>query len=160
MPESVTDRCTKAHEYVFLLSKSPKYHYDAEAIAEPATSTGGGACFGKQGHDATGTGAQSRTYERPVYETRNARSVWTITTKPYKGAHFATMPPDLAGRCIAAGCPGGGVVLEPFAGSGTTLAVAVEMGRRAIGCELNPAYHALIAARMANVTPSMFSESA
>jgi DNA modification methylase len=155
MPESVKDRCTEAHEYLFLLSKRKRYYYDAAAIDEPATGEGGGACFGKQGHDTNGTGAQHRQYERPDYETRNRRSVWTVTTKPYKGAHFATFPPDLIEPCIKAGSAADDIVLEPFTGSGTTLAVAVGLGRRAIGCELNPDYLELIERRLATVTPCL-----
>jgi len=103
MPESVTDRPTKAHEQVFLLTKSPRYYYDADAIAEQAAGVKGGASFGKQSHDATGTGQQSRTYDRPDYATRNKRSVWTIPTKNFSGAHFAVMPEALVEPCILAG---------------------------------------------------------
>jgi len=153
MPESIRDRCTKAHEYVFLLSKSPRYHFDAKAVAEKATSVGGGASFGKQGQDTTGTRAQSRTYDRPEYATRNRRSVWPIATRSYKGAHFAVMPEKLVEPCVLAGCPAGGVVMDPFAGSGTVAAVAVGLGRRFVGCDLNANYLPLVAARMATVTP-------
>ena len=153
MPESIRDRCTKAHEYVFLLSKSPRYHFDAKAVAEKATSVGGGASFGKQGQDTTGTRAQSRTYDRPEYATRNRRSVWPIATRSYKGAHFAVMPEKLVEPCVLAGCPAGGVVMDPFAGSGTVAAVAVGLGRRFVGCDLNANYLPLVAARMAAVTP-------
>jgi len=148
MPESVTDRCTKSHEYVFLLSKSARYYYDAEAIKEPAVSVGGGACFGKQGHDASGTLAQSRRYKRPAYNLRNKRSVWSVSTKSYPGAHFAVFPPKLIEPCILAGCPVGGVVLDPFTGSGTTAAVAAQHGRNFIGCELNRDYVVLIDERV------------
>jgi len=117
MPESVTDRCTKAHEYIFLLAKSPRYYYDAEAIKE-----------------ASITGDPRRPYAR------NKRSVWTVNTKPYKGAHFATFPPSLIRPMILAGCPIGGTVLDPFGGSGTTAQVSEEEGRNAISIELNPAY--------------------
>jgi DNA modification methylase len=103
MPESVTDRCTKSHEYIFLMTKSPRYFYDAEAIKEKAAGTSGGASFGKQNHDTNGTMAQSRQYERPEYNTRNKRSVWTVTTKSFKEAHFATFPPKLIEPCILAG---------------------------------------------------------
>src|SRR5690606_33458049 len=121
MPESVRDRPTKAHEYVFLLSKSERYYYDADAIAEPVTES--------------------------TIGTRNARSVWTIATQPYSGAHFAVFPPELAERCIKAGSKPGDVVLDPFAGSGTTGMVATGHGRSAILCELNPAYADLIRER-------------
>lgn len=148
MPESVRDRCTKAHETVFMLTKSPRYYFNAEAIAEPAAGTGGGASFGKQKIDASGTRGQSRTYERPAYATRNARSVWKINTRSYHGAHFAVMPEALALRCILASSLAGDTVLDPFAGSGTTLSVAVREFRRAVGIELNPAYLPLIDERL------------
>jgi len=153
MPESVTDRCTKAHEYIFLLSKSAKYYYDAQAIQEDATSKAGGRSFGKQHGIAAARGAraQSRKYDRPIYTKRNRRSVWTVATKSYKGAHFATFPPKLIEPCILAGCPFGGTVLDPFAGSGTTLRVAADHGRNAIGIELNPDYIALAHKRLAEV---------
>jgi DNA modification methylase len=148
MPESVRDRCTKAHEYVFLLTKSERYHYDAEAVSEAAVYAGSTGCFAgaKNASRAAAKGRKPSGNERPdagrvtVADTRNRRSVWTVTTKPYSGAHFAVMPADLVEPCIKAGCPEGGTVLDPFAGSGTTLAVAAELGRNAIGCELNPAY--------------------
>jgi site-specific DNA-methyltransferase (adenine-specific) len=148
MPESVRDRCTKAHEYVFLLTKSDRYHYDAEAVSEAAVYAGSTGCFAgaKNASRAAAKGRKPSGNERPdagrvtVADTRNRRSVWTVTTKPYSGAHFAVMPADLVEPCIKAGCPEGGTVLDPFAGSGTTLAVAAELGRNAIGCELNPAY--------------------
>ena len=153
MPESVTDRCTKAHEYIFLLSKSAKYYYNAQAIQEDATSKAGGRSFGKQHGIAAARGAraQSRRYDRPIYTKRNRRSVWTVATKSYKGAHFATFPPKLIEPCILAGCPFGGTVLDPFAGSGTTLRVAADHGRNAIGIELNPDYIALAHKRLAEV---------
>ncbi len=140
MPESVTDRCTKAHEYVFLLGKSARYYYDAAAITEPAAGVTGGASFGKQSQSTDGTGAQSRTYERPDYVTRNRRSVWTIPTCAFPGAHFATFPPALVEPCVKAGCPEGGLVLDPFCGSGTVGEVALLHGRRFVGIELNAAY--------------------
>jgi len=131
MPESVTDRCTKAHEYIFLLSKKPKYYYDAEAVKEEAS--GGSISGGTE-------------------ETRNKRSVWEVTTKPYSGAHFATFPPDLIKPCILAGCPTGGTVLDPFGGSGTTGMAALELGRSAELIELNPDYVEIINERT-HVTP-------
>jgi site-specific DNA-methyltransferase (adenine-specific) len=130
MPESVQDRCTKAHEYIFLLSKSPKYYFNNEAIKEQAIS-------GNK-------------------DIRNKRTVWSVNTKPYAGAHFATFPPELIRPCILAGCPKGGVVLDPFGGSGTTAAVAMEEGRSAILCELNPEYIPLINDRLSKVQPSLF----
>jgi DNA modification methylase len=225
MPESVLDRCTKAHEYVFLLTKSERYYYDADAVSEKAS---GRECGNVKATKAARSGDKKHRTAANLHaiaaaETRNRRSVWTITTKPYSGAHFAVMPPDLVEPCIKAGCPeqccpdcgapfapvverqqgdteaamrpkktggmasktstlslsgngsaewakrGGrtsvvgwapacdcvapgavpGTVLDPFAGSGTTLAVAVELGRNAIGCELNPAYIALAQQRIA-----------
>jgi site-specific DNA-methyltransferase (adenine-specific) len=130
MPESVQDRCTKAHEYIFLLSKSPKYYFNNEAIKEQAIS-------GNK-------------------DIRNKRTVWSVNTKPYAGAHFATFPPDLIRPCILAGCPKGGVVLDPFGGSGTTAAVAMEEGRGAILCELNPEYIPLINKRLSEIQPKLF----
>jgi site-specific DNA-methyltransferase (adenine-specific) len=125
MPESMRDRCTKAHEYIFLLAKSKRYYYDAEAIAE--------ACI-------------ESNASRPPH--RNRRSVWTVTTKPYKAAHFATFPPDLIEPCIMAGCPEGGTVLDPFLGSGTTGDVARKLGRKSVGLELNADYCQLAANRL------------
>jgi DNA modification methylase len=155
MPESVTDRCTKAHEYVFLLSKSERYYYDAEAISEPAQTAGHvGGFTGYQAvamnRPASGNQIpeKGRAYIRP--ETRNRRSVWTIAPKPFIGAHFAVMPPDLADLCIRAGCPEGGVVLDPFGGAGTVGLVADRRGRDAVLCELNPEYAELARRRIAD----------
>ena len=162
MPESVTDRCTKAHEYVFLLAKSARYFYDAEAVKECVSGNAhkrraDGDLTAKQKrypslHDNGGQSGLAATVDDG---TRNRRSVWTITTKPYSGAHFAVMPPDLVEPCIKAGCPEGGTVLDPFAGSGTTLAVAAELGRSGIGCELNPEYIALAERRIKNARSSV-----
>ena len=145
MPESVQDRCTKAHEYIFLLSKSPKYYYDHESIKEPSSSKSEGIRFGgnKYGDDddpkyATKSGNVSKEYDMA-----NKRSVWTVTTKPYEGAHFAVFPSDLIEPCIMAGAPVGGIVLDPFMGSGTTAQVAQDLGRQYMGCELNPDYKPL-----------------
>jgi len=145
MPESVTDRCTKAHEYLFLLSKSPRYFYDADAIKEPAIhegrvvkATGAGAKNGQKGEFGA-TAAGFTTHDTLVTD-RNRRSVWTVATTPYAGAHFATFPPALIEPCILAGSRVGDVVLDPFMGSGTTAQVAVKLGRQYLGCELNPAY--------------------
>jgi len=153
MPESVTDRCTKAHEYLFLLSKSQKYHYDNEAIQEPAERAGctpGGTKYSKP--DASGTimgrHTEASLHRAPVGTTRNKRSVWTVPTKSYPEAHFATFPPDLITPCILAGCPEGGVVLDPFIGSGTTAQVAKYNGRKCVGIELNPEYCELIPNRV------------
>lgn len=139
MPESVTDRCTKAHEYIFLLSKSQKYFYDHEAIKEKTNKTGGKP-------RQFGATKQNGTMRNDVGETfidtgnRNRRSVWTVTTKPFKAAHFATFPPDLIVPCVLAGCPAGGVVLDPFFGAGTTGVVAYNHGRKFIGIELSETY--------------------
>jgi site-specific DNA-methyltransferase (adenine-specific) len=230
MPESVTDRCTKAHEYIFLLSKSANYYFDAEAIKEPAIRGAAGSVFhsGKTGDHQMG---RSSSAPREEYGARNKRSVWTVTTKPYKGAHFATFPPDLIEPCVLSGAPErccavcgaphkrimakgapnlahqracgdaegrytrksrkdyassgaqdasatkarilagmvkretvgwsptcscnagvvGGVVLDPFGGSGTTAGVALKHGRNAILCELNPDYDAMIDARVDSI---------
>lgn len=167
MPESVTDRCTKSHEYIFLLSKSQRYYFDAESIKEQAVCGWNDSEFdtGKTGDHQLGR-AQKResrkrgefggkTSEMPgreafraITETRNKRSVWTVNPKPYKGAHFATYPPELIAPCIAAGCPEGGVVLDPFNGSGTTGEVAKKHGCSYIGCDLNESYLKLAIKRL------------
>jgi DNA modification methylase len=116
MPESVQDRCTKSHEYIFLLSKSHKYHFDHVAIKQPMKGDG------------------------ESDEMANKRSVWNVPVKPYSGAHFAVFPTELIEPCILAGAPVGGIVLDPFMGSGTTAQVAQNLGRQYIGCELNPEY--------------------
>jgi site-specific DNA-methyltransferase (adenine-specific) len=145
MPESVTDRPTRAHEYVFLLSKRARYFYDADAIREPHTDprpskNGASALRGQRALRAT-TQNGIDTAERWFSEGgRNARDVWTITPEPCAEAHFATMPPDLARRCVLAGSRRGDVVLDPFGGAGTTALAALGLGRRALLCELNPAY--------------------
>ena len=165
MPESVRDRCTKAHEYVFLLTKSERYFYDAEAVSEAVVCVRGpGNKKPLKGVEEDGEKhrtraglhkAAERWREEGPPESRNRRSVWTITTKPYSGAHFAVMPPDLVKPCIKAGCPEGGTVLDPFAGSGTTLAVAAELGRNGIGCELNPEYIGLAERRIKDARSSV-----
>jgi hypothetical protein len=225
MPESVTDRCTKAHEYVFLLTKSERYFYDAEAVSEAQTTNGQGGFSNKATLKSVVLGASHKPslVNATNDGRRNRRSVWTVTTKPYSGAHFAVMPADLVEPCIKAGCPeqccpvcgrgwdrvvekqrtatrpgneskygtpeedirGGsvtlrerhlvstqtlgwqpacecaatgtipGAVLDPFAGSGTTLAVAAEQGRNAIGCELNPEYIALAKKRIREARESV-----
>ena len=150
MPESVRDRCTKSHEYVFLLSKSPKYYYDAEAVKEPEVC---GRQRGPAEHpDKKSTNGNGGLGRRKSTGMRNRRTVWTVTTRPYKGAHFATFPPDLIQPCILAGCPEGGTVLDPFGGSGTTAGVALAHGRNAILCELNPEYAELVPARIDWIT--------
>ena len=154
MPESVQDRCTKAHEYIFLMSKSQKYYYDRMAIAEPAEYAEEHArkktSWGNKKADA-GVKANIEKYQVIGEENKttlaggmaNKRSVWTVNTKPYKGSHFATYPPKLIEPCILAGCPKGGVVLDPFMGSGTTAFVALLNDRQYLGCELNPEYEEL-----------------
>jgi site-specific DNA-methyltransferase (adenine-specific) len=140
-PESVKDRPTKSHEYIFLLTKSLRYHYDVDALREKVTSTGG-ASFGKQLHATKGTGAQSRKLksasQRNHPKGKNKRSVWSVPVLSFHGAHFAVFPPTLIRPCILAGCPEGGTVLDPFAGSGTTAVVAEQLGRDAILMDLDP----------------------
>ena len=182
MPESVRDRCTKAHEYIFLLSKSERYFFDSEAIAQPLAETSKarlaqpnlanqrgsdrvpgktngnmkavGPLFGgnKYGNDDR---EESRTKSGNEWKggngKANRRSVWTIATQPYSGAHFATYPPALIEPCILAGSRPGDTVLDPFMGSGTTAQVAHDLGRKAIGCELNPQYLNLQAERAAQL---------
>ena len=155
MPESVQDRPTKAHEYIFLLSKSQNYYYDNEAIAEAAIYVGDDR--GSRTDNRRGTMCNSMS--GITGSTRNKRTVWTVTTKPYAEAHFATYPPDLIQPCVLAGCPEGGVVLDPFNGSGTTGQVALQNGRKYIGIELNPEYIELTKHRLLKVTqqPSLFT---
>lgn len=167
MPESVRDRCTKAHEYIFLLSKSDRYFFNNDAIREPwegeaakAVAMGTKAVgqrginasarrgltddqstqFKKQGHSGY-FGADGKCLLNPLGA--NKRSVWKVATRPYKGAHFATFPPALIEPCILAGSRPGDIVLDPFMGSGTTAAVALQHGRQYLGCELNPEYESL-----------------
>jgi len=190
MPESVKDRCTKAHEYIFLLSKSEKYHYDCAAIAEPAGQQSASALsFERESKEALipgqsakqhrlgrGRKAGNKTHKHVTayeqgdetarlksgllkaadieYETRNKRSVWSVPTKGYTGAHFAVFPPALIEPCILAGCPEGGMVLDPFFGTGTTGAVALQHGRRYIGIELNPDSIVLANERIAATMPN------
>jgi DNA modification methylase len=143
MPESVTDRPTKAHEQVFLLSKGPRYFYDADAVREVDGGRPSGNGFVRDHRltyqNADGTGRGNEEQWEPG-RGRNKRSVWTVATQPYPGAHFATFPPKLIEPCILAGCPEGGAVLDPFAGAGTTGMVALQHGRSFVGCELNPVY--------------------
>jgi DNA modification methylase len=185
MPESVTDRCTKSHEYIFMFSKSEKYYFDYKAIMEPAicgrlrgsgpmsalgTGRGDAVKSDKQsGHgprhagfdqrwrertSATSDELQGKTADRqnPAFRTiremRRKRDVWVIPTRSFKGAHFATFPPDLVTPCILAGCPEGGTVLDPFAGAGTTGMVANSLGRSAVLIELNPEYAQMAADRI------------
>jgi len=155
MPESVTDRPTKAHEYIFLLSKSAQYYYDAEAIKEPGKhgDTGGNSSWrgersipkemrqkGAHGSFHREGRAQDVEYTLSHSHERNKRSVWIVATRPFPEAHFATFPPKLVEPCILAGCHSGGTVLDPFSGAGTTGVVCVKHGRNYIGIELNPEY--------------------
>ncbi len=180
MPESVTDRCTKAHEYIFLLSKNAQYYYDQDAILEPVSpntnmrlSQNLAAQIGShRAHGGTKTngpmkavgrkasqGKVGREKQNPSFDQaiclpvnlRNKRSVWTVGTKAYPEAHFATFPPDLIEPCILAGCPVGGAVLDPFSGSGTTGQVALQNSRKYIGIELNQEYQLLAAERIGPV---------
>ncbi|HCF6246974.1 site-specific DNA-methyltransferase [Pseudomonas aeruginosa] len=189
MPESVRDRCTKAHEYLFLLSKSPRYHFDQDAIAEPlapasvarlaqdgwdaqhgsdrvpgktngAMKAVGGRrskrnSFARETKSSAGTHGQKAQHrpDRPDIDysaTRNKRSVWTVPTAGFKGAHFATFPPDLIRPCVLAGAPRGGLVLDPFGGAGTTALVAMQEGRRSVLLELNPEYASIARHRLAS----------
>ncbi len=182
MPESVRDRCTKAHEYIFMFAKAERYYYDAAAIRNPPSEAllkqvmegyegeatkdyaGGGAqdpsatksriidgararVDKQRGHSRRHDGFNDRwdgmSREEQMAMGSNKRSVWTVPTKPYAGAHFATFPPDLIEPCILAGAPAGGIVLDPFMGSGTTAQVAQDLGRQYIGCELNQDYEPL-----------------
>jgi DNA modification methylase len=166
MPESVTDRPTKAHEYVFLLTKSERYYWDADAVREPVaqflSTTGEPAPRARYGgimpaerrggfYDPArhGRGApDGRVMKEPSPNGRNVRSVWSIATQSYSGAHFATMPEKLVERCVLAGSRPGDLVLDPFMGSGTVGRVALSLGRRAVGCDLNREYLALADERL------------
>lgn len=153
MPESVTDRPTKAHEYIFLLSKSARYYYDAAAVKETvseATLADGRTERGKRGKKGVYAAISGNCGFNP--SGRNKRSVWTVATKPYSGAHFATFPPELITPCILAGAPEGGIVLDPFSGSGTTVATARQLGRVGIGIELNTEYIGLAQERNQQMT--------
>lgn len=158
MPESVRDRCTKAHEYVFLMSKSERYFYDSDAVMEPvAASTVERLSQANLEQQAGSTRVPGKTNGNMKAvgnaETRNRRSVWTVATRPYKGAHFATFPPALIEPCILAGSRSGDIVLDPFMGSGTTAAVALQHGRQYLGCELNADYGPLQQERITAATP-------
>jgi len=161
MPESVTDRPTKGHEYVFLLSKSGRYFYDADAIRETSVDKESHAGRNKRNPDKfTQAGVKSEIRDGfaniragTTYPKRNKRTVWTITTRPYSGAHFATMPPQLAELCIKAGSKMGDLVLDPYTGAGTTGLVAQHLRRSFVGCELNPDYAALAEKRIRMDSP-------
>ena len=148
MPESVKDRCTKSHEYIFLLSKNKRYYYDNEAIKEPVKQDWGTRNRANGKYHNSGSGLQPHSGLTKSYTTKNKRSVWSVTNKPYKHAHFATFPPDLIIPPILAGSKKGDIVLDPFMGSGTTGMVAKEHGRYFIGCELHADYKELIRQRM------------
>ena len=159
MPESVTDRCTKSHEYVFLLSKSPRYYYDHEAIKEESvTNTEGQSIrFGGSKYGDS-TDPKHATKSGNIYEDtgkRNKRDVWTINTKPFKGAHFAVMPEALVEPCVLAGSAEGDTVLDPFTGSGTVAVVANRHGRNFVGTELNPEYAEIAKARIKDDSPML-----
>jgi len=143
MPESVQDRCTKAHEYIFLLSKSQKYYYDHESIKDPVKQDWGTRDRTDGKYHNQGSGLQPHGGLEKSYEMANKRSVWSVNTKPYAGAHFAVFPQELIEPCIIAGAPVNGVVLDPFMGSGTTAQVAQNLGRQYLGCELNHNYKSL-----------------
>ena len=151
MPESVKDRCTKSHEYIFLLSKNKKYYYDHEAIKEKAVGERWGGNTPINMNNTKDTDNQFSGLTRPrkmVYDKRNKRSVWKITNRPYKGAHFAVYPEELIKPCILAGSQKGDIILDPFMGSGTTAFVAKSLGRDYIGCELHEDYGKLIQQRV------------
>jgi DNA modification methylase len=161
MPESVTDRPTRSHEYIFLLTKSARYYWDAKAVAEeavtndtrrPYTSTGAWELDGRPAEQRHG--GQPRDAEE-AGKTRNCRDVWQINTQPYPAAHFATFPEEIPRRCILAGSAEGDTVLDPFMGSGTTGAAATRLGRSCIGIELNPDYLELAKARIGGVSMGM-----
>ncbi|MFZ9264987.1 MAG: DNA-methyltransferase [Polynucleobacter sp.] len=155
MPESVQDRCTKAHEYIFLLSKSPKYYYDIDAIKEPLKGEPEIRNKNAEGYQADYAHGDRFSKGERVFGAdgmANKRSVWSIATKPYAGAHFAVFPTDLIEPCILAGAPVGGIVLDPFMGSGTTAQVAQNLGRQYLGCELNTDYKPLQDKRLSQLS--------
>jgi DNA modification methylase len=161
MPESVRDRCTKSHEYVFLLSKSPRYYYDHEAVKEDSVTNIGNAQI-RFGGSKYGDSDDPRhaTKSGNVYDDtgkRNKRDVWTIATKPFKGVHFAVMPEALVEPCVMAGSAEGDTVLDPFTGSGTVAVVANRHWRNFVGTEINPEYAEIAKERIANANP-LFSE--
>ena len=154
MPESVTDRCTKAHEYIFLLSKNKKYYFDNEAIKEPLIypnetrrPLGSKGAWQMDGREQQENGGGTPYDGYPSH--RNKRSVWTVTTKPFRGAHFATFPEKLIEPCVKAGCPEGDIIIDPFAGAGTVGVVCKKLGRNHIGIELNPDYCEIARKRIA-----------
>lgn len=153
MPVSVTDRTTPAHEMLYMFSKSARYHYDMGPIREPCSENSHGSPNANRGSKQATLkqqegGKLGKWTAEDKARGRQPRSVWTVTPKPFKGAHFATFPPDLIRPCILAGCPAGGTVLDPFFGAGTTGLVAAELGRSCIGVELNPAYATIALQRL------------
>jgi DNA modification methylase len=153
MPESVRDRCTKSHEYLFLLSKQRHYYFDQDQIAEDSVEPRGPGNVNPveslPGERPTAnSNLRGSLHKIGARASRNKRSVWTVPTQSFKGAHFATFPPELIRPCILAGAPRGGIVLDPFGGAGTTGLVAMQEGRRSILCELNPDYAALAQRRL------------
>ena len=161
MPESVRDRCTKSHEYIFLLSKSERYYFNPQAIREPAGTKGnarsfrGGGAYtgGRSFNNSAEVARESHGNVRNDTGTRNKRDVWTVSTTGFRGAHFAVFPEKLSEPCILAGCPEGGTVLDPFTGSGTTGAVAKKLGRNFVGVEINQEYHEMATQRIEKATP-------
>jgi len=156
MPEAVTDRCTKAHEYIFMLSKKAQYYYNHDAIKEDAVGVPHSP-GNKKVTQPKEKGARDPALDPDrVWASdgkRNKRTVWTVTTKPFRGAHFATFPKDLIEPCVLAGCPEGGTVLDPFTGSGTTCVVSLNHGRNFIGTELNPDYIKIATERISDEAP-------
>ena len=170
MPESVTDRCTKSHEHIFLLAKSKQYYFDYKAIMEIANYDGRKDTRMKGSHKYSQrgiTGLAQQTFSARGHERwqrgedgsflRNKRDVWTVTTKPFKEAHFAVFPPDLIRPCILAGSKKDGIVLDPFMGSGTTAVVAIQNSRKYIGCELNSDYVKIAEQRIKEVQDNNFN---
>jgi len=151
MPESVKDRCTKSHEYIFLLSKSKQYFYDNEAIKEPVKQDWGTRDRTNGKYHNPGSGLAPHSGLSKSYDRKNKRSVWTVTNKPYKGAHFACFPPDLIEPCILAGSEENDIVLDPFMGSGTTAMVAKKHNRNYLGCELHEDYASLQSDRIDSI---------
>jgi DNA modification methylase len=162
LPESCRDRPTRSYEHIFLLSKSPQYYYDQEAIKEPVAAGTHArmkrAVSGRHKYSGAAPGQTPQTFSRPrpnragievkLADTRNLRDVWTVSTKSYRGAHFAVYPTELITPCILAGCPAGGVALDPFFGAGTTGVAAVTLGRQYIGIDINPGYCQLAGERL------------
>ena len=156
MPESVKDRCTKSHEYIFLLSKSPKYYFDADAIAEDAKPDNTVRDRDSTKLNNTPGRTKMAGLKTNSYEKRNKRDVWTISTQPFKGSHFATFPIRLIEPCVLAGCPSGGIVLDPFFGSGTTGLAARKHNRNYIGIEINLEYVELANKRLSGLFDTDF----